>query len=104
LQAGHRRAASENIWQRPARLKRSLTSVLQDVLVFTIALELTMSNRPEPWYEASPLHFTAVIAKTERIVLSSSDTTASEASRSPARCGGAIAADLIITIPPNFIW
>ena len=78
--------------------------MLQDVLVFTIALELTMPNRPEPWYQASSLYFTAVIAETEWIVLSSTGTTASEASRFPARCGGAIAANLIVTIPPNFIW
>jgi hypothetical protein len=63
-----------------------------------------MPNRPEPWYKGSSLHFTAIIAETEWIVLSSTGTTASEASRFPARCGGAIAADLIVTIPPNFIW
>jgi hypothetical protein len=62
-----------------------------------------MPNRPEPLYKVSPLH-PAVIPETEWIVLSSTDTTASGASRFPARCGGAIAADLIVTIPPNFIW
>jgi hypothetical protein len=62
-----------------------------------------MPNRPEPQYKASPLHFTAVIAETEWIALSSTGTTASDAIRFPARCGGAIAADLIVTIP-NFIW
>ena len=63
-----------------------------------------MPNRPEPLYKASPLYFTAVIPESERIVLSSTSTTASGASRFPAHCGGAIAADLIVTIPPNFIW
>ena len=63
-----------------------------------------MPNRPEPLYKASPLHFTAVIAETEWIVLSSTGTIASGASWFPARCGGATAADPIIMIPPNFIW
>ncbi len=63
-----------------------------------------MPNRQEPLYKASPLHFTAVIAETEWIVLRSTGITASVASRFPARCGGAVAADLIVTIPPNFIW
>lgn len=88
----------------PSSVKRFLTSVLQDALVFTIALEPTMPNRQEPLCKAFPLHFTAVIAETEMIVLSSTSTAASGASRFPTCCGGVIAADLIVTIPPNFIW
>jgi len=81
----------------PARLKSSLTSVLQDALPVTIASEATMPSRSE----RSRRLFSPSLATN---LPNPGGTAAISANRVPIPYGIAIAACHIVKISSNFSW
>jgi hypothetical protein len=63
-----------------------------------------MPNRAEPLSSHVPALLRLGGPFRAELVLPQTDTVLSDACRPPTPCSVAIAAELTVTIPPNFIW